>query len=284
MGCSLSLKISPDQLVAAHKLPRQSSHATQLTVRRSRFVSDASTSPMTPAHYRGRGGRKSIIREISTGTKCAIVVGINQYDHWDDLECPEGDASAVSAWLQSRQFQVTLLRGIEATFTSVMQALSAMDHTCETAVLSLHGHGVSGRNGVSFLPCNANPNPEDLSDKITVNFLKMWSQLWGGQYLLVVADCCFGGDFVVPPRLKMRGKGGKERVRMCLSGSTMGELIPDRSEKSASHSDLTHALLKTAKRRQWDGSVMDLFVHIRKIATNVKIGRLPGDEGGDMYI
>ena len=284
MGCSLSLKISPEQLVTTHKTPRHGFHATQLTVRRNRIMSDACTSPMTPARFRGRGGRKSTIHEISVGTKCAIVVGINRYEHWDDLDCPEKDASAVSTWLQSRQFQVTLLQGLEATFTSVMQALSALDHTCETAVLSLHGHGVSGRNGVSFLPCNANPNPEDLSDKITANFLKMWSQLWGGKYLLVVADCCFGGDFVVPSRPKMRGKGGKERVRMCLSGSTMGKLIPDRSAKSSKHSDLTHALLKTAKRKQWDGSVVDLFVHIRKIATDVKIGRLPGDEGGDMYI
>ena len=63
----------------------------------------------------------------------------------------------------------------------------------------------------------------------------------------------------------------------------MGQLIPDRAQ-GTSHSELVHALLKSTKQKAWDGSVIGMFVRIRKISPSVKIGRLPGDEGGDMYI
>ena len=299
MGCSLSVKISPEHLRTVHK----DSHCRELTSSplrgyrrrlspnllqghlRNRIMSDASTSPMTPIVVRGKGGRKSVCSDgIELGTKHAIVVGINRYAHWDWLECPEQDATDVSACFQARKFNVVLLLGKNATFRTIMRTLSSVSHTCETIVVSLHGHGVSGRNGASFLPQDANDNPEDLSDKITADFLKAWSRSWGGKHLLLLADCCFGGNFVMPSHSKMRGGGGKERVRMCISGSTVGELIPDRAEGSTTHSDLTHALLKSTKRRQWNGSVLDMFVHIRRTAVNVKIGRLPGDEGGDMLL
>lgn len=282
MGCSLSVRISPEETEQG-KAPRRC---------RDKFVrtSNASTSSMaTPlATMRGRGKTLKKTPSLAIGEGLhALVVGINHYTHWQDLDCPVKDAMDIGKWLLSKGFTVTMLLGDAATFQNIVRAMLAIP-ACKTAVVSLHGHGARGARASSFVPHDACEDPDDVSDKISVDFLQSWSMRWEGKRALLIADCCFGGNFVLPPRVKMRGHGDsqKERVRIVISASTMDEMIPDR-EGGHTNSPMTRSILRAMRSKGWGGSVLDLFVRVRKMSPPgcaPKVGRLPGDEGGDIWL
>lgn len=284
MGCSLSVKVNPEHLrsVEAHPPP---TWCDTRVVRKT--LADAATSPMLSAVMRGRGRKTSAVQSHNVKDKYALVIGIDDYLHWDVLDCPVGDANAVGNWFQSHGFAVHTLLNKQATFANIVRALVAIP-ACGTAVVSLHGHGAKGATTSSFVPANACADPNDISDKISAAFVQNWSQQWAGDRALVIADCCFGGNFVLPPRVKMRGyrASQQERVRMTISASTMDEMVPDK-QQGCSNSPLVHCVLRVLRSGTWSGSVLDLFVAVRRMSPEgctPKMGRLPGDEGGDIWL
>ena len=297
MGCSLSVRVSPEQLVQHTTAPRGPHRKS---------AADVGTSPIctTPFSSLMRGRRKMLLR-ASTSTsdnisgnisgnisdtiiiRYALVVGIDKYAHWDNLDCAVQDATCIAGWLRAHGFVVVTLKGSEATFANVARAFLAIPD-CKTVVISLHGHGAQGKTTSSFVPANACTDPNDTSDKISADFVQSWSMRWGGKQALIVADCCFGGNFVLPVQIKMRGyrDAQKERVRMILSASTMDELVPDR-QQGEHNSPLTKSVLRVLGNKRWSGSVLDLFVSVRKLSPEgctPKMGRLSGDQGGDIWL
>jgi hypothetical protein len=284
MGCSLSVRVSPDQLATSRggipSLRKSVDMGTSPIMLRT---------PFSAITMRGRG-RKSLAGTSSSNaldTMYALVIGVDRYAHWENLDCAVQDATCIAGWLRARGFVVVALTGPEATFANIVRAFLAIPE-CKTAVVSLHGHGAQGKTTSSFVPTNACADPNDTSDKISADFVQSWSIRWGGKQALVVADCCFGGNFVLPPQIKMRGyrDAQRERVRIIISASTMDELVPDR-QQGESNSPLTKCVLRVLKSKKWSGSVLDLFVSVRKMAPDgctPKIGRLPGDQGGDIWL
>ncbi|MBC83339.1 MAG: hypothetical protein CL454_00595 [Acidimicrobiaceae bacterium] len=283
MGCSLSVRVGPEQLAAHAAGTRAGPHRTSV---------DVGTSPMrTPFSLRMRGrGRKSLSQaspSTPSSTMYALVIGVDQYGHWENLDCAVRDATCIATWLRAHGFIVVTLKGAEATFANVARAFMAIPD-CKTAVVSLHGHGAQGKTVSSFVPADACADPNDTSDKISADFIQSWSMRWNGKQALIVADCCFGGNFVLPPQVKMRGyrDSQKERVRMILSASTMDELVPDR-QQGEHNSPLTRSMLRVLGNKRWNGSVLDLFVSIRKMTPEgctPKMARLSGDQGGDIWL
>jgi len=248
---------------------------------------DAATSPILATTMRGRGRKTSAVQPHNDGDKYALVIGIDDYMHWDQLDCPVRDANVVSNWFKTQDYTVHMLLNKEATFANIVRALMAVP-ACGTAVVSLHGHGAKGTTTSSFVPVNACADPNDISDKISAAFVQNWSLQWTGKRALVIVDCCFGGNFVLPPRVKMRGyrASQKERVRMTVSASTMDEMVPDK-QQGCSNSPLVHCVLRVLRSGTWSGSVLDLFVAVRRMSPEgctPKMGRLPGDEGGDIWL
>ena len=50
------------------------------------------------------------------------------------------------------------------------------------------------------------------------------------------------------------------------------------------HSPFTKAILQVSREKQWNGSIIDMYLRTKQLANRVKIGRLPGDEGGDVFL
>jgi len=285
MGCSLSVKVNPEHLRSIEAGTPPARCDNRAAVRKT--LVDTATSPMLVAVMRGRGRKTSAVRPLNAVDKYALVIGIDDYLHWDMLDCPVRDATVVGDWFQTHGFEVHTLLNKDATFANIVRALMAVP-TCGTAVVSLHGHGAKGATTSSFVPTNACTDPNDISDKIPVALVQNWSLQWGGDRALVIADCCFGGNFVLPPRIKMRGyrASQQERVRMTISASTMDEMVPDK-QQGCSNSPLVHCVLRVLRSGNWNGSVLDLFVAVRRMSPEgctPKMGRLPGDEGGDIWL
>ena len=80
-----------------------------------------------------------------------------------------------------------------------------------------------------------------------------------------------------------------EKSRIVLSASTKGERVPD-AEKESKSSPFTKALLESLSDDCFSGSTIELFVATRARATVTdsgivpKLGRLRGDEGGDIFL
>ena len=260
MGCTVSVKVHTDK-----------------TPKRMPITKDTATSPIAKhiAKHRGSGGTAGFFREDSSAQKSAIVVGIDVYDDpkWPNLQNAGRDALAVHNMLQRRGFTSVLLRGGDATYKRVWQELERVHGG--KLVVSFHGHGCRGLVS-SFACSDSSYNPHDTSDKITSDQLRAWSRRWDGKEFVMFADFCYGGDMVVPTARTR----GAERTRIVLSAGMMREKTLDGDE----HSPFTRAILQVSKNTQWKGSVIDLYVRVRILARHTKIGRLPGDEGGDVFV
>ena len=90
------------------------------------------------------------------------------------------------------------------------------------------------------------------------------------------ADFCYGGDMVVPTARTR----GAESTRIVLSAGMMREKTLD----GDGHSPFTKAILEVSRDTQWKGSIIELYLRAKQVANRVKIGRLPGDEGGDIFL
>ena len=215
MGCHLSVKISPEirEFIQKHSPTRN----------RFRRNGADSTSPDYTSKMRGTGRvRPRFDSHFSTG-KVALVVGINRYPHWESLDTAEDDAKNVGAFLTTRGFEVKLLLGATATRENVVRALQKID-ACQTAIIYFAGHGISGRHGPALVTYDSLHNSHDVADKISQDFLQGWSRRTKAHGVLLLLDCCYGGDFCV----KMRSNSSfcisnqKEKSRIVMSSSLKG--------------------------------------------------------------
>ena len=288
MGCTLSIKVSPEirEFIQKHSPSRNRSPANRRLVRRDAGSPDASPDK---SKMRGTGRRPRFDSHFSTN-KVALVVGINDYPHWESLDTAEGGATQVADFLTSRGFEVKLLLGPAATRETIVRALQRID-VCRTAVIYFAGHGISGKHGPALVPHNALHNSHDVSDKIGQDYLQGWSKRTKAHGVLFVLDCCYGGDFCV----KMRSNSSfclaqKEKSRIVISSSLKGERVPDATPgESRSHSPFTGSLLESLRDECFSGSAIELFVATRARSQSrkdslilPKLGRLSGDEGGDV--
>ena len=291
MGCQLSVRVSPEfrEFVRKHSP----------SVGRQR---DGTTPPPRPrngeAMMRGTGKRSRPRFDSHFSTeKVALVIGIDQYPQWAPLETAEGGAARVSALLAARGFEVKLLLGSTATRSNIVRALQRID-VCKTAIIYFAGHGISGRHGPALVPFDAQKNSHDVSDKVGQDYLHGWSARTKAHGVLFLFDCCYGGDFCV----RMRGAGSLfsisqgEKSRIVISSSLKGEKVPDRAGAEQIDSPFTAALIASMEASCFSGSAIELFVSTRALAQQPKptrslppsivpkLGRLAGDEGGDVIL
>ena len=134
--------------------------------------------------------------------------------------------------LSSRGFQTVLLLGKRATSMNIWRALECAPH-CARLVVSLHGHGCNGRIS-SFVPYDACGDVRVTQDKIGMDRLQSWRLRWRGHSMCLIADCCYGGNFVLPIyRLRCGTDAAKirrqqqEKARIVLSSGMMYEKTED---------------------------------------------------------
>lgn len=276
MGCHLSVKIAPEvrEFVRKHS-------PTRIRI----------SSPT--AGMRGIGHARAGGQGFPSAKKVALLIGINKYHHWDALETAEKDACEVQQYFDSKGFQTTALLGDSATRKNIMQSLQNI-HNARIAVVYFAGHGICGKNGPALVPIDAGLNSHDIEDKVSQDFLHGWSRRLNSHGLLLILDCCFGGNFCS----KLRGSPDRpsfcidqrEKSRIVMSASLQNERVPDADiRSSSSHSPFTSALLSSLRDEAFSGSAIELFVTTRARAAATgnpilpKLGRIPGDEGGDVF-
>ena len=236
-------------------------------------------------------------RQTKSG-KFALIVAVNMYIQWPTLKTATYDASTLKGVLQARGFTVVLLSDDRATRQNIVKELNNIP-AVEVALVAFLGHGCVGTNGAAFIPIEANENSHDITDKISVNILRGVSRRMRAHSCVFLLDCCFGGDFLNTPdnNFPMRGKRPswsyrqKEPSRIVLSASLKNEQVPDADSSNTSHSPFMAAILECMEQPEWNGSLLELFVNVRRLATAAedpsivpKVGRFPGDEGGDAFL
>ncbi len=280
MGCHLSVRISPElkEFVRKHSPTMRS----PVRLRRRNAASP---------RMRGTQGRPRFDSHFST-EKIALVIAINVYEHgWGNLDTCETDGKRIADYFKSNDFQVKTLFGKDATRENIMRNIQKID-VCKTAVIYFAGHGISGKFGPALVPVDAQHNSHDIVDKISQDSIQSFSRRTRAHGVVFILDCCFGGDFCV----KLRGTerpsfclNQMEKSRIVLSASMKGERVPDAENDSAS-SPFTKSLLDSMHDECFSGSVIELFVTTRARAIAIdagivpKLGRLRGDEGGDVFL
>lgn len=261
MGCSISIKVHPEK------------HSPIYRNKRKTITKDVSTSPL--AKFRGSGGTAGFFRDNNTPPhKTAVIVGIDKYVHrWSTLQNAQNDARSINKMLRKRGFHTVLLLGNEATYKRVWKEIEQVHGG--TLVLSLHGHGCRGVVS-SFVCADSSHDPHDTSDKLTSDRIRAWSRRWDGKEFVMLADFCYGGDMVVPTTRTR----GAERTRIVISAGMMREKTLD----GDGHSPFTDSILQVSRENTWNGSIIDMYLRAKQLASRVKIGRLPGDEGGDVFL
>lgn len=319
MGCTFSVKVVPAEIkdfVRRHspslrspvvmRSPMRRERERQTSERRRRKreeqqrISESSPSASPPpsvALLRGTmmTHRPSRRFESHFSTeKVAIIIGIDRYADraWEPLDTAEADARKVAEFLAGRGFESTLLLGKEATKSRIEKALQEV-RMCQSIVFYFAGHGVAGgANGPALIPFDGSFNVHATHDKVTQDFLHGWSRRTPAHGALLLLDCCYGGDFCVKLRSGERPSlclNQKEKSRIVISASLKGERVPD-SDSSGQHSPFTGAILQSAIDADFSGSAIELFVSARArcsaraLPIVPKIGRLPADEGGDVFL
>ncbi len=221
--------------------------------------------------------------------KVALIIGINKYKHWPALECAASDATEVAAVLQGLNFKVKTLIDKKASRDAILRELEQC--MCSgTFVVALFGHGIEINGSAMFVPADAAKEGE--SDKIHTDALKGMSKRSGASSGLFLFDCCFSGAFLAARKTRTKSWVGtltRERSRIVITSGVNGETVDDND--GTGHSPFTTALLASLKDAEKPLSAIQLFVAVRTFAINryhgmviPKLGRFPGDEGGDTFL
>ena len=142
----------------------------------------------------------------------AVVIGINAYDHADDLSGAETDARQVTAQLKKRGFNVTTLLGRRASAQRIRAVLAeelpAVAGENDRVFVYFAGHGVSKlrgrrRNGY-LLPSTSDPKRPTSTGALSMTEMVDWFRDYEAKQIMFVADACYSG-------LALRSRSGSDR-------------------------------------------------------------------------
>lgn len=180
----------------------------------------------------------------------ALIVGINEYRHVNNLSHATNDANAIAALLENKfgfhKDRITLLLDADATRSGIMRAF--MKHRAMTLDDRLlfffagHGHTYNGSRGEVGYLVPHDGLTEDPSSLVRWEELTKGAELIPAKHVLFVMDACYGGLAV------QRGSPGKARFlndmylrfsRQVLTAGKANEPVADGGGPIPGHSLFT---------------------------------------------
>lgn len=228
-------------------------------------------SPIFAENSRGIAVRpKTPDMKTVIGDNWLLLVGINNYKHFDNLKAPINDVKALKKVLYEKywyhpEHTIELLdeqatrRNIKRALVQLMDVLQPHD----TILVYYAGHGNYARNNVGFwLPHDAGKDPIDQENWLSTADLKGYMSSFKCRHVLLVADSCFSGDLLQNFRSTERPEihneyyrnayGRKSRVVITSGGL---EEVPDL--EIGQHSAFAYHLIGEleANREDWLGTL-----------------------------
>lgn len=210
------------------------------------------------------------------GNFYALIVGLQSYSYWEELESPHQDARRLAELLTSRfGFDTTLL--LDASGHEILSSINDLKARVgpnDNVLLYFAGHGQLLRPDAEqlrrgyWLPVNAELNRTTfwLANSAISDFLAILD----ARSVLVVADSCFGGAMSNDPATMMMGTGmelSERLIELSLSRRarfviSSGGLSPVLDGSTGEHSVFARALIESLEGTDSLVRAQDLFVQI----------------------
>ncbi len=216
------------------------------------------------------------MRDYNFGRYHALVVGLERYEHWDNLESPHEDAREIASLLSENYgFSTTVI--LDASAQDILSTLNDLREEIgkhDNVLIYFAGHGQL-RKAVAeesqhgyWLPVNAQrdrttfwlPNSQ-INEQLA---------LLPARSVLVVADSCYAGAMSTDPASMLLGESGElsdrlielgleRRARYILSS---GGLHPVLDQGEGGHSLFANAMIDVLKGDREILREQDLFREI----------------------
>ena len=133
-------------------------------------------------------------------TSFALVVGINTYNHWPNLEYAAKDAAEVAAFLKQKDFRVLILTNQEATKQNILRQLETIRKSVDAnsrVVFYFAGHGQTedlpgGRERGYIVPADADAYDWQ-GTMLPMDQLNRRIKLFKAKHVLLAFDSCYSG-------------------------------------------------------------------------------------------
>jgi len=159
----------------------------------------------------------------------ALVIGVDEYEHWQALDCAVSSACEVANVLQRHYgFQdVILLTNGDASRSAILAALHQLQGQAtdrDSVLIYYSGHGNKDRSTGYWIPSDASNSPSSYVDHSDVADAVKPAAM-PAKHVLIVADSCFhgGAPAAASERIttKYLRRAMREQSRQCLtSGGT----------------------------------------------------------------
>ena len=232
----------------------------------------------------------------------AIVIGINDYQHWPKLQYAVQDAKGVRKMLIDKlgfaSDHVISLENNDATRNNILSVFHdrlGHDNVAkdERIFVFFAGHGAtkrlnSGRDLGYIIPVDSDPNQFD-RDAIAMSEIQNISESLNAKHILFVMDACYSGLGLTRGGSNFLRDNAKRIGRQMLTAGGADQLVSDGGPNG--HSIFTWTLLQGLSGKadlNGDGIITatELAAYVAPAVAAVSqqtpaFGSLPGSEGGD---
>lgn len=196
----------------------------------------------------------------SKGRKCALIIGINEYEGRKSLKNPVPDAQAVEGVLLNKfgykSSDVTTLYNDEATWESINEKLKGYLgeeglQEGDSLFVFFSGHGWSDNLDMYWLPVDFGTDlkngeiKKESKNKIPMSQIQAFLSRCKAKHIFVVADSCFAGKYIsLFERESDPHNYDKKSRQILISGRewALDENVSD--EKYDAHSPFAKSFLK----------------------------------------
>ena len=148
----------------------------------------------------GPADSEATVFQPGYSTSYALVVGINTYNHWPNLEYAAKDAAEVAAVLNKKNFRVYILTNHQATRQNILRQLETIRRSVDVnsrVVFYFAGHGQTedlpgGRERGYLVPADADAYDWQGS-MLPMDQLNRTIKLFKAKHILLAFDSCYSG-------------------------------------------------------------------------------------------
>ena len=223
------------------------------------------------------------LRNNSSGSYHAIVIGNSLYHYMEALDTPTNDAKVIAQLLSERYgFKVNLL--LDATREQIMLALHEAKRTLtpqDNLLIYYAGHGdVDAASGRAFW-LGVEADRDTRTGWLEADHIRAKIKEMSAKHVLLVADSCFSGA-ITHPKTTTIGRGLNEtrlrvqwnrRARMVL---TSGEITPVAdSAGDANHSVFARYFIQVLRQNDnvMSGEMLSHELSGRMLAQPIQVGQ-----------
>lgn len=244
------------------------------------------------------------------GNYHALVVGLESYLYWENLESPHEDARTIARLLSERYgFDTTML--LDATGAEILSAINDLRERVDSddnVLIYFAGHGQllaperSVRSRGYWLPINA--ERERTTWWVSNSAINDYLAILNARSILVVADSCFGGALSTDPSSMLLGGDAPMSERLIELGLSRqaryvlssGGLRPVLDGTQGEHSVFARALIEVLEDSDEVLRAQDLFALVARrteqMASRMGVDQQPelrpireaGHEAGSFFL